>query len=375
MERLVAKHWIIPFIRAIDESQFAYVPLSGRGTATALTLLCHHVLQFLDSESGAVRLLAVDFSKAFDRLPHSTIIRAAISHHLPIQTVEWISSFLTERRQRVRIDCDVSSWCRITSGVPQGSVLGPLLFCLSLSSLQPVCSNTKMIKYADDVTILHCVRDSSDDSLQLELNNVYEWSSEAGLPINDSKCVVMNMVTKRSLLLSPVKDRFSNPLPIVQDCRILGVIISSNLRWNAHIECAIKKATKRFYIIRNLRRSGCSKEIMTRVYASIIRPALLYGYPCFCNAAEYLLRSLVAVEKRALKIIHDFHSPLPPYQDAVSFANACCTKMIEKVKLYEDHPLRAIFEQREPRLRRDSSLRRPLARSKRFSRSFIKYCI
>ena len=87
----------------------------------------------------------------------------------------------------------MSRWSDIGSGVPQGSVLGPVLFCLRLDGLSPICSNTMYIKYADDVSVLDFVRQSSEDCLQTELDHIVRWSSSMCLPINFSKFKVMNM--------------------------------------------------------------------------------------------------------------------------------------------------------------------------------------
>ena len=173
---------------SVSDNQFAYVPLPGRGTTSALSLINNYILRFLDEGSGAVRVLSVDFSKAFDTLPHRTIIDSAIHFSLPRQAVEWIYSFLCDRRQRVNFQDSVSDWCSCVSGVPQGSIIGPLLFCLAIDSLSSVCANSAMIKYADDVTVLHFVRREEDDDLQCEMDNISAWSRSAGLSLNPTKC-------------------------------------------------------------------------------------------------------------------------------------------------------------------------------------------
>ena len=123
--------------------------------------------------------------------------------------MNFLFHFLSERKQRVRVNNDVSEWALVTSNVPQGSVLGPILFSLVIDSYSPVCDNSVCIKYADDVTILHFVRDVEEDNLQCEWEHLDTWSDSVGLYLNNDKSCVLNYVTKKSLNLSCVLSRDS----------------------------------------------------------------------------------------------------------------------------------------------------------------------
>jgi len=175
--------------------QFAYLPGAGSGTTSSLTLIYDRIVSFLD-KPGAVRVLSIDFTKAFDKLQHQFIIQSAVGFCLPLKCVTWLKSYLSDRLQRVRVGDRFSSWSPpITSGVPQGSVLGPILFCMVIDDFTVACKNSMCFKYADDITILHFLRDSQDDNLQLEWNNVMGWSDAHCLPINFSKSCVMNIIS------------------------------------------------------------------------------------------------------------------------------------------------------------------------------------
>ena len=192
------------------------------------------------------------------------------------------SDFLFNRQQRVFGNNCNSPWSVIPSGVPQGSVLGPLLFTLVVNDLKPLFSNSCIIKYADDVSLLHFVRSSSDDHLQEEFDKCMRWSRCNYLPLNFSKCQVLDFCTKKCLSLTPVF--FSgSPLPQVETAKILGVFLSSDLSWNAHISYIVSKASHRVFIIRNLKRSACSSELIFRAYVAFVRSILLYTFPSFCN--------------------------------------------------------------------------------------------
>ena len=236
-----------------------------------MTLLNHHILKFLDSESRAVRVLSVDFSKAFDRLPHKTNSVPAINSGLPRQAISWIDSFLCDRRQRVKIDSSLSSWSHCGSGVPQGSVIGPLLFCLATDSLTSVCNNSKVVKYADDITLLHFLRKDDDDQLQREVDNICTWSRSSGLPLNPSKCHVMNVITKSSLTVNDVFDSDGVVIPSTTSMKILGVTLTENLRWDAHLEDITKKSPQTTL--------HHPKSQKSRYGLHLLTPCILCSYP------------------------------------------------------------------------------------------------
>lgn len=135
-----------------------------------------------------------------------SIISALHDFKLPKEATCWITDFLANRRQGTRIGHDLSTWAPITSGVPQGSVIGPLLFCMVIDNLSLVNRNSRMIKYAEDNSILSFMRKLADDTTQEEWHNVFNWSESVGLPINMSKSRIVNFVTKKGLHISPVCD-------------------------------------------------------------------------------------------------------------------------------------------------------------------------
>ena len=137
------------------------------------------------------------------------------------------------------------------------------------------------IKYADDITLLHFIRDSCDVNLQAEFVNVLQWSAVICLPINKLKCCAMNVITKKHLSLPLITDFDGNALKCVKDVSILGVKLSSDLKWNMYFDIVVKKASKRMYPFYNLVRSGCPAHLFLQAYVAYVRSVLLYCYPVF----------------------------------------------------------------------------------------------
>ena len=375
LERIVSRLFILPHIQdKLQKQQFAFIPRPGSGTTSALTLAQLRILKFLDPTSGCVRLLSVDLAKAFDKLPHQVIIDACHKFSLPSGVIKWILSFLTSRVQRVFINGSYSPWTLVPSGVPQGSVLGPLLFALTVDSLSPSFNNSSLIMYADDILLMHFIRSPADDHLQTEWDNLIPWSNSLCIPINRSKCFVMDINTNPNLQTSPVITSDNSSLQQVHSFKFLGIIFSEDLKWNNHFDYILKKASKRIFIVRNLRRSGSSVAVMLQCYFAFIRSLLIYSFPCFCNAPDYLLRKLLKLERRVFRIIG---VSLPNDSSLLNAASVSCQKLFSAVLSNISHPLRDIFDPGHSRLTRLSSscpLRPPFAKTKRFANSFTKFC-
>ena len=370
-ERILVNKLILPSVRdKVSSTQFAFIPRSGSGTVSALTLAQHNILSYLDRSSGAVRVLSVDLRKAFDKVPHHIVLEACLNFNMSSSLFNIISSFLSDRLQRVLVNGVFSDWSSVSSGVPQGSVLGPILFTLATDSFSPVCTNSTVIRYADDILLLHFVRNSADDSLQVEWNNLVQWSSNLMIPINENKSHVMNIVTKSQLALPSVVVSPDSHLRSVDHFTFLGVVLSSDMKWKRHIDFTVSKASKRLFIIRNLRKAGCPPALLFRCYTAFIRSLLSYSFPCFCNLPDCLLTKLLRIERRVLRIVGN----VDPSENLSSFLHRSCLKLFSAITHHSDHPLRVMFDSSHSRsVRNTSAFRPPFAKTKRFSNSFIKY--
>jgi ribonuclease P/MRP protein subunit RPP40 len=258
------------------------------------------------------------------------------------------------------------------SGVPQGSVLGPLLFCMVTNDLSPVCKNSSIVQYADDIILMHFLRDTSDDHIDAEWNNLTKWANSLFLDINLAKCRLMDIITKKSMSLPSIRIADNQCLDPVSDIKYLGCIISSDMKWKKHIDSTIKKASQRIYLIVNLRRADCPAFVIFQAYCAYIRSVLLYAFPAFSNIPAYLMKELQKIEKRIFKIIGCSSNDFP---SLLSVGDKMGSNLFQAVVSEPDHPLRCFFSIRDVKgLRSKSVLKRPKARTKRFYHSFIKYC-
>ena len=150
-ERLVCNQEVSPILKfAIGPDQFAYK--KGHNTTMALIKCQHFWLERLDRDAAFVRAFSFDFSKAFDSVSHRILFSKLASYDINPYIKNWIISFLCDRRQRVVVDGLVTSFLNVNRGVPQGTVLGPLLFSIMVNDIKPVSPQTLLIKYADDNT-------------------------------------------------------------------------------------------------------------------------------------------------------------------------------------------------------------------------------
>ena len=181
--------------------------------------------------------------------------------------------------------------------MPQGSCIGPLLFCRATDDLTP-CDDTVAVKYSDDVSFIHIVRSHPEDQMQKEWDNIVEWSGRSGLTLNKKKCKILTITTKQSSSMKPVYNANGASIEEVEPLHLFGVTLSADMKWSKHFDNIVKKSSSKIYIIRNLRKAGCPKDLMEKAYVSLIRPLLLYAYPCMCNAPQFLKNRLVLVERR-----------------------------------------------------------------------------
>ena len=139
-------------------------------------------------DGSPVDVIYLDFQKAFDKVPHQRLLIKLKLHGMGVNIVTWIQNWLTDRRQRVSVEGETSAWTAVHSGVPQGSVLGALLFLIYINDLEDGVAS-KILKFADDTKIFRIVQTRQEcRTLQEDLNRSDQWSAKWQMLFNQSKC-------------------------------------------------------------------------------------------------------------------------------------------------------------------------------------------
>ena len=275
--------------------------LRGKSTVTQLLSVFHEISSHLDN-SGQTDVIYLDFSKAFDSVPHHLLIHKLKSFGFNGSLLNWIGSYLTNRTQRVVIDGEMSSCLPVVSGVPQGSILGPLLFLLYINDISnDLSSDSKIALFADDAKIFRHIFSLTDCiSLQSDLSILESWSKIWLMNFNAKKCKVMSIARK-------VKHTFKYYLngmilDHVNEFNDLGVIISSNMTWSAHIRSKVSKANQLLGMIR--RSIGVHAPVRAKKWllSSFIKPSILYASVIW-SAYKHELNLIELVKRRASKRI------------------------------------------------------------------------
>lgn len=238
----------------------------------------------------------VDFSKAFDKVPQNLLITKIAMMGFPAWITEWIRSYLTNRKAYVKLGSTRSREFLITSGVPQGSVLGPLLFVLFLNDIH-VTFASKLLFFADDLKIYRQITSSADCyALQADMEELLRWCISNGMEINVSKTKVITFTRRQSCILFDYKSN-STLLNRVDSIQDLGVVFDSKLKFNEHVSHSTAKA---FAVLGFIKRSTTfftDIYALKSLYCSLVRSILEYAVPVWAPYHSTLSSKIERVQK------------------------------------------------------------------------------
>ena len=184
----------------------------------------------------------MDFAKALDKVPHKRLLYKMKYFGISEQIINWVKSFLSNRTQTVLLENMTSSKIPFTSGVPQGTVLGPILFLIYINDLPEYIKHSRIRLFSDDSMTYRQIKSQSDClKLQEDLEAAIKWEQDWLMSFHPDKCNIMNITIKRN----PIHFYYNmhgHILESVQHATYLGVTISTDLKWNTHIQQTAAKS-------------------------------------------------------------------------------------------------------------------------------------
>ena len=238
-------------IYAISWEQHGF--LAGRSCVTQLTSVLHYIGGQLDA-SKQTDIIYLDMGKAFDKVDHAKLLERLHQYGITGKLHDWFRYYLQERKQQVIGVGSTSRELLVTSGVPQESLLGPILFLLFVDNLPKTVKTSRVACYANDTKIFKSIDSITDcNTLQSELNDLVSWSESSGLIFNQSKCKYQRITRKRT----PVQYTYTINKTPLESCDLqkdLGVRVSSNLTLDKQVTEQCAKANKLLRFVRRASR-------------------------------------------------------------------------------------------------------------------------
>ena len=236
--------------------------------------------------------LFLDFSKAFDKVPHERLCHKLSHYGINGHLLDWIKSFLTDRTQSVVIDGESSCPSTVLSGVPQGTVLAPLLFLIFINDITQDLQCTVRL-YADDILIYNIIHLPNDsEHLQQDLCTLQAWARRWQMEFNPTKCVHLTISNKHHIIEHNYY-LFDHLIQKVSKAKYLGITFDEHLTWKNHIHNIRHKANSALaFLRRNI--NHCPISVRSHCYKSFVRPILEYASPIW---APHLQSDICAIEK------------------------------------------------------------------------------
>ena len=289
----------------LNETQHGF---RGRRSCLSALLDVYDDIMHMISGGDIVDMVYLDFSKAFDKVDNGILLYKLKALGITGKLGVWFYNFLTHRTHCVRLPGAVSQDHPVLSGVPQGTVLGPLLFLITIADINKDISNSKLISFADDTRVYGKISDTSDcDSLQCDLNVIYKWAIDNNMFFNAQKfhylCFNPSIsFNKCKVYINPKYDI----IPHSENVLDLGITMSSNCSFDAHINQLSKKCKNlagwilRTFITR-------ARLTMLTLFKAIVLSRLDYASQLWSPSKNYQINLIEKVQRSFTKHITGMH--------------------------------------------------------------------
>ena len=300
----VMANFLINFLDANDIlSNFQFGFRHKHSTTHAIITLTERISKSLDT-GKIVCGIFIDFRKAFDVIPHKTLLKKLYSYGIRGNVFDWFESYLSERSQYVEFQTTQSDTKPITHGVPQGSILGPILFIIDINDFSRASDKLFSILYADDTSVFieGYEYDKLIEIMNNEMKKVDIWLQANGLVINLEKTHFMVFHRARIKTNSSKISIRDSEISRVFSTKFLGIIIDDQLKWLEHIQYIKNKVSKSVGILCKVQKY-LDQQTLHNLYYTFVYPYLIYGVEIWGNACNVYLDPLVKLQKKCLRII------------------------------------------------------------------------
>ena len=298
LERLIKDHMVDFLVKhkLLISSQHGF--LKARSCLTNMLCFLEEITKCIDVGSP-VNIIYLDFQKAFDKVPHQILLCKLKAHGIEDSITDWIEQWLTDRRQRVVVDGEISNWKSVLSGVPQGSVLGPILFLIYINDMDDSITSN-VLKFADDTKLFRKVNTDGDKQhLQNDIDSLVNWSGKWQMLFNFGKCKCLHTGHRNLNVNYKMGDTVLGTTVKEKD---LGVTISADMKVSEQCGIAASKCNKILGLIRmNITYKG--KKLIIPLYKAIVRPHLKYCIQAWRPYRKKDIDTLERIQRRATKMI------------------------------------------------------------------------
>lgn len=317
----------------------------NHNTVDAVAQVVGAALNGFNKSKNTVAVL-LDISKAFDTIDHTILLRKLEYSGVRGLPQTWFRSYLSNRKQLVSINGETSNLRGISTGIPQGSILGPLIFSIYVNDIHTCILNSNVVQFADDTTLyltgnlLEIIPKLNDD-----LDALVRWFYANKLALSATKTTAINFTKPNSAIpvdLPEVKV-WGNHIPLEETVKLLGIHLDSKISWKAHLLYVRNKVSSSLYAI-NKFKNLLNTETLKLMYYGLIHPYLTYGVSLWGARSQIDINKIVIIQKKALRAI--FHKPFGAHTDPL-FASSGILKFRD---LHRIECLRLLFRYKQKTL-------------------------
>lgn len=312
LEKIVFDNIIISVTELITPNQFGFH--QHHSTLHQLLKVIQNILESF-SNNTQTDIIYLDYKKAFDSVAHTELLSKLWSYGIQGKLWKWFQAYLSGRMQCVQLNNVTSELLPVISGVPQGSILGPLLFLIFVNNIYDSVISSNIALFDDDPKLYKNISCSLDSfSLQQDLNRLCVWSHVWKLKLNEYKCTLVRFSSKLSALVLHNYHIIDETISEQASFKDLGIIFSSDLSWRSHHQYILANVYKMLGLLKHVFSNSHFPPIKRKLYVCLVRSKLMFDSPVWrphlkdisvigqlqCRATKYILREYTSTYKARL---------------------------------------------------------------------------